>query len=303
MDRFSFEHTRCLNSHIDFPVYKKQKHWFQKLHVAPNNKLTIYQDLVDKGVLTFDKDLVHQIEYIIKDFKGNTTTVSFPLESKSFSLKSMQGMITAKPDAFFYFNQENSFKNEDISLNLPENALYDNLNFEYRKSAPLKNAITPTHHIHNEYVPVNVNYSLSIKIDSLPIDIRRKALIVHFDEKGGSTPIGGDLREGWLNCNPKVFGAFAVLLDTIAPKITALKTPKHGIALSDIRFKITDDLSGIKSYRGSINGAWVLMEYDPKQSLLFHVFEKELAPGKHVFNLEVKDQRGNTSEFELDFVK
>jgi hypothetical protein len=303
MDRFSFDHSRCLNSHIDYPIYKKSKNWFQKLHVAPNNQLTIYSDLVDKGVLTFEKDGIHEIEYIIKDFKGNSTTVAFPLEAKGFSVKNMQGKISAKPEAYFYFAKENVYKNDEISVTIPENALYDNLNFEYRKSATIKNAISPTYHIQNEYVPIHLNYNLSIKLDSLPIEIRRKALVVHYAENGASTPIGGDLREGWLNCTPKVFGNFAVMLDTIAPKITPTKIPKQGTPFVDIRFKITDELSGIKSYHGSIDGDWVLMEYDPKQSLLFHVFEKELTAGNHTFRLEVKDQRGNMSEYSVEFVK
>jgi hypothetical protein len=304
MDRFSFDHTRCLNSHTDYNIYKRSKSWFHKLHVAPNNKLMIYKDLVNRGVLEFDKDTVHELEIIVKDFAGNTSKAQFFVKSKSPLTNPPIIQTAAKTNtAEFFYDKENQFKDDRISMVIPEGALYDHLKFEYRTSAARKDALTPTFHIHNEYTPVHIPYNLSIKVDSLSVEHMRKALVVHFDEKGNKTAIGGDLRNDRIFCTPKVFGTFTVMLDTVPPQITPLKLPKAGTPLYDIRFKITDNLSGIKSYRGTINDKWVLMEHDPKQALLYHVFEKDLPAGKHVFRLEVKDQRGNISEYTMDFVK
>ena len=303
MDHFSFDHSRCLNSHTDYVIYRKSSDWFQKLFPAPNNQLTIYQDLVDRGVLIFEKDTSHLIEYLVSDYKGNVSHVSFTLQSKSTGLTFDADKKSAKDCSFFKCVAPNEFKNDQVSLNFPEGIFYEDLNFEFYSTKALKESISPVFHIHNQFVPIHSPYTLSIRIDSLPVSLRRKALVVNFDEKKGRIPIGGDLRDNWLTVSPKVLGAFTVMLDTVPPNITPLTILKNRPGLKEIKIKISDHLSGIKSYRASIDGKWILMEYEPKQSLIFHLLEKELPSGKHVFHLEVKDSRGNIAEYSSEFIK
>ena len=71
---------------------------------------------------------------------------------------------------------------------------------------------------------------------------------------------------------------------------------------STIRITIKDDMSGIKSFRGEIDGKWILMEFDPKKARLTHYFEKELEKGKHIFKLEVTDDKDNTSYYKAEFI-
>ena len=40
-----------------------------------------------------------------------------------------------------------------------------------------------------------------------------------------------------------------------------------------LRIKVDDEFSGIKKYRASINGKWILMEHEPKRKLLFFEFD------------------------------
>jgi len=66
--------------------------------------------------------------------------------------------------------------------------------------------------------------------------------------------------------------------------------------------KIADNLSGIGSWRGTLNGDWILLEFDPKTKSLVHTFDKNSkAPGKKEFVLTVTDERGNSSSFKLSF--
>ena len=71
---------------------------------------------------------------------------------------------------------------------------------------------------------------------------------------------------------------------------------------STLRMTIKDEMSGIKSYRGEIDGKWILMEFDPKRALLTHYFDKDLSKGKHTFTLELEDERGNISDYKADFI-
>ena len=68
-----------------------------------------------------------------------------------------------------------------------------------------------------------------------------------------------------------------------------------------ITIKITDNLSGIGSYRATIDGEWVLMTYDAKNDLLKYNFDDKITIGNHTFRLTVKDKVGNKSLFVADF--
>lgn len=89
------------------------------------------------------------------------------------------------------------------------------------------------------------------------------------------------------------------MADTIAPVIKPLNIAnnKNISAQQSIRVSISDNLSGIKSYRGTLNGKWILMDYDPKNNLLKYNFDELLNQGVNEFLLEVTDDAGNTGRY------
>ncbi|MSQ78482.1 MAG: M23 family metallopeptidase [Flavobacteriaceae bacterium] len=60
-----------------------------------------------------------------------------------------------------------------------------------------------------------------------------------------------------------------------------------------INFEIKDKLSGIGSYRGTLDGKWVLMDYDAKNDWLTYIFDENTPKGKLLFHLVVKDKKDN----------
>jgi hypothetical protein len=73
--------------------------------------------------------------------------------------------------------------------------------------------------------------------------------------------------------------------------------------LQRIALKIGDNLSGIKSYSGKIDGKWVLMEWDYKTHVLSYKFDQDIMTGKHIFDLTVTDNKDNISQFTAYFFK
>src|SRR5690606_4769404 len=96
---------------------------------------------------------------------------------------------------------------------------------------------------------------------------------------------GGSYQEGYVTAKMSAFGSFYVGVDTQAPSIRALNISENKVMTgsSRINFKISDNLSGIQSFDGYIDGKWVLMEYDAKSASLWHVFDRSLSKGKHHF--------------------
>jgi hypothetical protein len=71
----------------------------------------------------------------------------------------------------------------------------------------------------------------------------------------------------------------------------------------DIRIRINDDLSGIKSYEGTIDGKWALFEYDQKSEMLIYRFDETRISkkSKHDLSLKVTDNRDNYRIYKCNF--
>ncbi len=71
-----------------------------------------------------------------------------------------------------------------------------------------------------------------------------------------------------------------------------------------LKVKISDIGSGIKNYRATIDGKWVLMEYNHKKRILTYNFsDKKLVGSKHIFKIVVSDNVGNTNTLSATFFK
>jgi hypothetical protein len=123
------------------------------------------------------------------------------------------------------------------------------------------------------------------------------------DARGSS--IGGQYEDGWVTTQSRNFGSYYIKVDTVPPSITPQNvSPGKNLAnQSRISFRIADNLSGIASYHAYIDGEWVLMEYDPKNRLLWHTLDRNLAKGSHQFKLEVRDGKDNLSTYEFKFTR
>jgi hypothetical protein len=65
----------------------------------------------------------------------------------------------------------------------------------------------------------------------------------------------------------------------------------------------TDAQAQSLRYRGSIDGQWILFEFDSKRDRLTHTFDQRTGPGEHILRLEVTDDRDNQSVFERTFIR
>lgn len=117
--------------------------------------------------------------------------------------------------------------------------------------------------------------------------------------------MGGQYENGYVTTQARSFGSFYISVDTVPPVIRPqnISSGRNMSGQSRIRFQISDNLSGIASYHGYIDGNWVLMEYDPKNRALWHTFDRSLPAGRHQFRLEVRDGKGNEAVYEASFTR
>jgi len=296
-ERFFFHHSRSINSHLDYPAYVSSRVRIQKSFVEPGNFLTLYKNVVDNGIVNVSDNTIHDVKYVIKDVAGNTSTLSFRIKYNPESV--LKAKETPSRSKFFY-DVDNSFETPDFKLYAPKGAFYGNLDFRYDVSEKPSGAFSKMHHVHTRLMPINDAITLMIRLDStLNPELRDKALIVN--SRGGS--IGGSFEDGFIKATTRDFGDYYIKTDTVGPRITPLNITdgKDLTKTARISFKISDNLAGLKSYRATIDGKWVLMEYDAKRALLWHTFDENTSRGNHQLQLVVADMRSNTSIFNAGF--
>lgn len=308
METFSFDETRYINSLIDYEEYVRSSMRIQRTEIDPNNALDIYDVALNKGIIFIDDTLEHTVRYEVKDVSGNVSVLEFNLRGEPASIKDQPatGGLPSNP-RMFYCHGTNTFENEYITLEAGKGAFYRSFEFTYDTGQPDHRCYSPIHQIHNRYTPVHEYISLAIKSHELPEKLRDKALVVKFDDNSsGFASVGGDYREdGFVHTRIREFGKYSIALDTIAPTIKPLNASSFSnlSGQSRIRFMIRDDLSGIRSYRGTLNGRWILMDYDAKNELLVYYIDSHMRVGRNEFRLEVIDMKGNISEFTTFMVR
>lgn len=300
-ETFRFDQTRFVNAHVDYAEKRSSGRALQRSFLLPNNRLTIYKGIDNNGVITFNDSLRHVIKYVVTDISGNSSSVELKVKSKPIKTAPAQSITLPVDPGVFYFVRDNHFITDHVRVDLPSEALYENISFKHSMSRDtLKGAIAPVHHIHSEQVPVHKPYTLSIKTEQLVHSKQSKALVVSVHGKK-LTAEGGEYLDGWITAQPKVFGKYTVVLDTVKPVIKELSLAKDMSKSKSISFAVSDDLSGVKKYRMTIDDKWVMLEYEPKQSLLYYVFDEHVTRGEHELVLEVTDDRGNIARKEYKF--
>ena len=303
MKKFSFEQDRALNSLIDYKMFLSKKIRYQKSYIDPNNHLQIYKQHKNKGIIQIATTDKNNFTYKVKDSYGNLSSLAFPISGK-YNKNIIKPIKVTLYDTTFSYLDSNYFKEQNISVSIPKDALYKDLPFHFSIADTLTGAISPTYFIHNEYTPLHKAINISIKVGRLSEYERSKATIVHFDRKKRHYAQGGTWRNNYITAKAKKFGGFAVMIDTIPPKITPtnLFVNKDMSKNTTITVKIADNLSGVKSFRATIDGKWVMMEYEAKKAKIFHTFDN-LSKGKHSFELSLTDGVGNESHVAIPFIR
>jgi hypothetical protein len=104
---------------------------------------------------------------------------------------------------------------------------------------------------------------------------------------------GGTWENGRIRFYTQDLGSFTLLKDTIPPRLSRISLTRGGA-----RFIIRDSMSGIASYNATVDGDWLLMNYDYKTGILQSERLDASKPLKGDFVLKVMDQAGNEKKFE-----
>ena len=110
--------------------------------------------------------------------------------------------------------------------------------------------------------------------------------------------IGGTLKNGWITAPISALGTYEAAIDTLPPTVRDLTKGKNGT----LAFYISDSETGIKSYKGYIDGEFRLFRFSSKNVRLTCDLKAEgVRRGRHTLRLIVTDRAGNAATYETQF--
>ncbi|UCE94749.1 MAG: M23 family metallopeptidase, partial [Flavobacteriaceae bacterium] len=297
-DRFSFDESRFINSYIDYDKFINQKQRVQKCFVDHDmNNLSLYKRVNESGYINVKDSMEYTVSIIARDFTGNKTRLIIPIQGKKDSI-----VIPKKEkvtDRYFKAKESNTIKDSIITAYFPENIFYEDFYFDYA----YENGVVK---LHNNSVPVHKNFRLTFDVSSYDMEEVKKMYIAKKNKYGKLNYVSTKRKDNTLYTLSRYLGEYTLTSDKHPPTIKTIgfADGQWLTKFKTLKVRVNDKGSGIKSYRGEIDGQWIRMAFNPKKGILTYDFsDKNLEGTLHNLKVVVTDNVNNSTTFTTTFNK
>ena len=287
VDRFSFDENRLINSWTDYAEQRRSGRWYMRSAIAENNDLRMLRADADRGWVTINEERDYHFRYELEDLYGNRSNYRFVVRGKRMDIPQHL------PDYYYLMDasRPNRFYTQGFELWIPKGELFDDVELAY-DVIPSAADQAPHYQLTHSRIPLRKAAEITIPVSPRPGTDPKKLYIARVDGNGRAY-CGGTYKYGRITANITELGTYTVCADTVAPKITPIGSTswrKQG----RIVLRIADGQTGIRDYRGTIDGRWVLFQYSSKNARLTCDLKAEgIGPGHHHVEIKVTDMRGN----------
>lgn len=287
--------NRMVNSWGDYHHWLRHKTWYMKSFIEPGNTLSCLQADENRGVIVFNEERPYQLEYVLRDFKGNESRYPFTIQGQRTPSASYRSKPTLR------WNRTNSYSRPGMHLIVPYGFIPTDISLHpvvERQPDAWSNAYQFT----SSSLPLMYNAELSIHLcrysTASVVDSFDPSKLYITNENGRY--FGGNFQDGWVTGYIRdLAGRYEIAYDDQPPTVTPVSTTGSRLVLN-----VTDDKSGIASWTATIDNRFVVFDaIEKSKSYVCQLHETWLRPtGKsHKLRFEVTDNRQNTCIFETSF--
>ncbi|MEM9650145.1 MAG: M23 family metallopeptidase [Bacteroidota bacterium] len=296
-DTFSFGETRYINTLIDYAHFGKYRQRIQKCFKENHNHLSIYGTLQNNGKITVKEGMSYNVELLISDIEQNEVKLIIPVEGKKETVAISRK--NEKTDYFILADKPNNFDLGAAKVYFPANTFYKDFYIDLEKGQD-------TVKIHNNQVAAHRNFTISFDASKYSQTEKKRLFIARLDEKLKPRHSRTFKRDGAFTTRTRTMGTYTLAKDTVPPTIKPrnFKEKQWLSNYSYLSLEISDDLSGINTYSATLNGEWILMEYEPKTKTITYNFDDRILNQTQCdLKVKVTDNVGNSSTFESTFFR
>ncbi|MEJ7609743.1 MAG: M23 family metallopeptidase [Ferruginibacter sp.] len=296
LDNIGYDDTRYMNAHIDYRVRSSGGSWLQHLSPLPGHNNTVYKTGANSGVVSV-KDKEADVKITVADANGNQSELRFVLAPP----------VNNTPVRNIYADQQkmlpghlNIFENNTCRFFLPENALYDTVNFIYREL--FADEGKKIYQLHNTGVPVHTYFPVSIR-EVFSLFDTGKVVMKRFSGSKEDFKKANYL-DSWYTASFREFGNFQLMVDNIPPSIipVGFSSGMNASKLNRIQFRVSDNAEDLQSFTALLDGKWLRFTNDKARNFIYN-FDEHCPPGAHILEVTATDLVGNQTTKTFSFTR
>lgn len=262
----------------EFEIFRNYLH-FEAPYVSTPSQIYVYFGQLGKELIPYR--IEKSKAYYLWDLRnGLPDSIDYCGDIKKTNIKAM-----------IPSGSEHSFYHEDVELLFRRNSLFDTLYLQFDKSYDSAHGFEEFKFNHRKD-PMKGSVRVRLKSDrDYPFGSQAYTL-----NNGRLGYLGGSWDGEQIEFYTRDLVTFTIANDSIAPNIRPVIVNRD-----ELYFKISDDLSGIKTFNATLDDEFVLMKYEPKKSLIWSEKKDKNIPFKGEFVLEVEDNAGNKETYNYTF--
>lgn len=289
IDNFSYSENRLINAWVDYDRLMAGKGWFLRSFILPNNPLRMLSANADDGWVVFDEERLYKIEYRLRDYYGNGSNCSFVVKGEECCVEPL------REDNKLRWYLDNMVYGKGALLEIPRNSLFEDAEVSIKSDT----AYSPVYALSEKIVPLWNAATLSLDIPEHLLPLSDKCYVARMSGKKLSS-VGGKSDKKKITTKIYVLDKYTVAVDTIAPEIKTVRPQKWALD-GKIILELSDKESGLKSFKGFIDGRFVLFEYSSKtRRLVCNLKRERISRGIHKMKIVAVDNVGNEVVLEKD---
>jgi hypothetical protein len=299
-DCFSYNEQRYVNSLLDYRHYKEKKRSYVRTETDPNNDLRMIKKR--NGTVTVAEGDTVNVCFKVSDYVGNSSIASFKL----VGVAPVEVERPVRRRSEYFVKSDGSLNNnitiDDFNVSMEEGTLFRDewIQTGHRDEA---GCCSPVYRFGDEGLTTFKKFTLRIRPEEKWAN-NSKLYIASIDNNGKVSSLGGKMKNGWLEVKTYTMGEYAVKVDSVAPMVKAsnFKDGQSVAKLKSLRFKISDDMTGVETYDIYLDDVWVLGQYDAKNNLLYYEFDEKMKKGTNNVKVVVTDGVGNKKTLKVKVV-
>lgn len=299
LDRLSHDEGRRISIHCDYDDHISGNNAIEKLWVLPGNDSRHYEYGPGSGVLRVEPGKVYNVRVDAEDANGNASRLEFTIRG----VEPIPPPPAPKPlgkKFSFISPTADSLVDKAFKLKLPIDALFEDVTLTGFEINGLLPGEWKAWQIGNDKIFLKKNAEITVDISSLPATLFKKMYVQNEGKRWVSSQIKGN---SLIMQYPRL-GRFAVYADTLQPSVTPLDITSGGTLgktyNGTLRFKAKDRETGIAKWEAWLNDAFLMLEYEYKEDLLF-ARRPPLKTGPNSIRIVLKDGVGNEVEYKGTF--
>ncbi|MBQ5663309.1 MAG: M23 family metallopeptidase [Bacteroidaceae bacterium] len=295
MDSVSFSENRLINAWVDYEAYYMRGEWIMRSHLIDNNPLKLLSVDENRGWLRVDEERLYHVEYTLADYHGNVSRYHFFVKGEHCDAQP----VNSGAAQYFCWDTDNELRDLGMRLKIPKGELFEDAALHVvRTEQP--DALSDRYNLNGITHPLWHGCELSIRLKKCPSDDAKKYYI-KYNRSNGGYGVGGVLKDGWITADISSLGCYEAAIDTVPPIVRPVNEKQWG-RNGLLSFYMSDSGTGIKSYKGYIDGNFKLFKFSSKNvRLTCNLRAEGISRGTHHLRLLVTDNAGNETIIEKTF--